>query len=274
MATYFEQVAAQRGYPSDLFGLMPNDADYWREPLLPWAPQLPLVRTIVGDQLYQVEDYAEFVFITNDMAPRFPVGTLVTIEPVLTREALHVGRVYVHLHPTEDDELQVGRLAHVEDDTLHLTQDNNPLGLRWPLGVHQPEETADIYEVTYYGELPTHWPELAGAGGAGPMLLEMTTDDMGPRYPQGSRHVLRSVPAHRRAQARGVHALALADGTQLVRRILDHHDGLFTLDTDRAGAVQQLPLMQIVSLWKLTLADYMPEETEAEHLAIIQRRTC
>lgn len=272
MATYFEQVAAERGYPRVLFGLTPDDEAYWREPNLPWAPQLPLVCTIVGDQLYQVQDYTEFVFITNDMAPRFPVGTLVTIEPVLTREALQVGRVYVHLHPTEADELQVGRLAHVEDDVLHLTQDNNPLELRWLLGPHQTEETADIYEVTYYSEPPTHWQELAGAGDAGPVLLEMMTDDMGPRYPQGSRHVLRSVPAYRRAQARGVHALALADGVQLVRRIIDHHDGVLTLATDRTGAVQQLPLAQVVSLWKLGVCDYMPEETEDEHLAIIQRR--
>ena len=273
MATYFEQVAAERGYPRALFGLTPDDEAYWREPKLPWVPQLPLVRTIVGDQLYQVQDYAEFVFITNDMAPRFPMGTRVTIEPVPTHEALQVGRVYVHLHLTEADELQVGRLAHVEDDALHLTQDNNPLRLRWPLGAHQPKGTADIYEVTYYNEPPTHWQELTGGSGAGPMLLEMMTDDMGPRYPQGSRHVLRSVPTHRRAHARGVHALALADGTQLVRRILDHHNGVLTLATDRTGTVQQLPLGQVASLWKLTVTDYMPEETEAEHLAIIQRRT-
>lgn len=270
MATYFEQVAAQRGYPRALFGLTPDDEAYWQEPNLPWAPQLPLVRTVVGDQLYQVQDYAEFVFSTNDMAPRFPLGTRVTIEPVLTREALQVGRVYVHLRPTEGDELQVGRLAHVEDDALSLTQDNNSLELRWQLGAHQPGEIADIYEVTYYSGQPTHWQELVGDDG--PMLLEMMTDDMGPRYPQGSRHVLRSVPAHRRAQARGVHALALADGTQLVRRILDHHEGVLTLAIDRTDTMQKLPLVQVVTLWKLTFADYMPAETEAEHLAIIQLR--
>lgn len=272
MATTKELVAAERGYPGTLLGFTPNDAAYWREPGLPWAPQLPLLRTSVGGQFYEVADYAEFIFITDDMAPRFPSGTLVTIEPVGTREALHVGRVYVHLHPTEADALQVGRLAHVGPASLELTQDNNPVGLTWPLGTEPGAETAGLYEVTYYSGSPAYQEEVAVDEREAPAyLLEITTDSMAPRYPQGARYLMWAVLASQWARARGVHALVLADGTQLVRRLLDQHGGVLTLREDRTGATTTLTLAHVVALWKLGEADYMPDESAADQAWWAQR---
>jgi hypothetical protein len=266
MATIKELVAAERGYPGTFMGFTPNDAAYWREPGLPLAPQLPLFRTSVGKQLYKVADYVEFVFITEDMAPRFPVGTLVTIEPVSTLEALQVGHVYVHLHPTAADELQVGRLAHIGTTSLELTQDNNPVVLTWPLGSTLGAETSGLYEVTYYSEHPTSWGALSlgKAEEAEVYLLEIMTDGMAPRYPRGSRYIIRAVPASRWPQARGVHALEMADGTQLIWRILDQHEGVLTLGTDRTGITARLALAEVTALWKLCEADYMPEESAAD----------
>lgn len=273
MVTTKELVAAERGYPGTFMGFTPNDVAYWREPGLPWAPQLPLLRTSVGKHLYEVADYVEFVFITEDMAPRFPIGTLVTLEPVRTLEALQVGRVYVHLHPTTADELQVGRLAHVGQTSLELTQDNNSEVLVWPLGVGAESETTGLFEVRYYSEHPAYREVLlvGDAEESRPYLLEIETDNMAPRYPRGARYLIREVPADQWMQARGVHALALADGTQLVRRLLDHYDGMLTLQEDRTSTLGALALAQVAALWKLGEADYMPDESAADQLWWAQR---
>lgn len=260
METTHVQVAAERGYPSTLLGFTPNYTAYWREPGLPWALQL----------LHA--DYAEFEFTTDEMAPRFPVGTLVVIEPVRTHEALQVGRVYVLLQPADTDYPQVGRLARVGPTALVLTQDNSPVGLRWPLA--QPAEPpANLYLVTHYSEYPTdqHHPVPTPEGDA--YLIELATDEMAPRYPRHSRYVVRAVSADQWAQARGVHALEMRSGagSPLVRRIVDCCLGWLTLQADRTGATTRLALADVTALWEVGEGDYMPRESEADRQWWLQR---
>lgn len=274
MSTNLNQVAAERGYPSTLLGFTPADSSYWREPGLPWvaspdrAPQL--VRNLSGPARH----YAEFIFTSDEMSPRFPTGTIVELEQVLSSDAWQVGRVYVYLPATQEP--QAGRLAHVGHATLELTQDNDPTRLRWPVLPGPQGEVLDLYLVTHYSHYPAQEVEEAGAlpvgGDDSPaLLLELSTDEMSPRYPRGARYVIRPVPVEAWPQARGVHALTLRDGRQLVRRLFHQAKGVLALTSDRTGDAQTLPLAEIASLWKLGEADYLPAETEAEHQWMIQQ---
>jgi hypothetical protein len=267
MATKNELVAAERGYPGTLMGFTPNDRAYWREPgLLPIA-YLPS-EAVDGPM-------TEFIFITDRMAPRFPDGTVVGLEPVNSRQDLVVGRVYVHLGANEVEELPVGRLAYVGRSSLQLTQDNYPTPLTWPLGAEEHTEMQDFYEVTCYSlYLPFDEARLPQSpiNDAQPVLLEITTDAMTPRYPLGSRHFLQPVPPDQWAQARGVHALVLANGTWAVRRLrASASPTVFALESDRTSDMLLLAFQEVGSVWKLGACDYMPEETEVEHAWMVQR---
>jgi hypothetical protein len=188
MATTNELVAAERGYPGTLLGFTPNDRAYWREPgLLPIA-YLP------NEAIEGPTD--EFIFVTDRMAPRFPDGTVVGLEPVASRQDLVVGRVYVQL-VNNAGEYPVGRLARVGRTSLELTQDNHSATLTWSLGAEEQTEMQDLYEVTCYSLYLPHdearLPE-SPVNDARPLLLEIATDAMAPRYPLGSRYFIRPVP--------------------------------------------------------------------------------
>lgn len=267
MATTNELVAAERGYPSTLMGVTPNDRTYWREPGLPPIAYLPS-ESVDGPT-------AEFIFVTNRMAPRFPDGTVVGLEPVTSRQDLVVGRVYVHLVANNVGELPVGRLARVGRTSLELTQDNDPAPLIWSLGADEQTETQGLYEVTCYSLYLPHdeacLPECP-INDARPVLLEIMTDAMAPRYPLGSRHLLRPVPPEQWAQARGVHALVLDNGTWAVRRLRESASPtVLVLESDRTGDMLLLATHEVVSVWKLGACDYMPEETEADHQWAVRR---
>jgi hypothetical protein len=256
-----QQVAAERGYPATLMGFTPNDRAYWREPGLPPIAYLPS-ESMDGPT-------AEFIFVTNRMAPRFPDGTVVGLEPVESRQDLVVGRVYVQLTANNVGELPVGRLARVGRTTLELTQDNDPVPLTWSLGADEQTETQGLHEVTCYSLYLPHdearLPECP-VNDARPVLLEVMTDAMAPRYPLGSRHLLRSVPPEQWAQARGVHALVLDNGTWVVRRLTATSlANVLVLESDRTGDIVLQSTCEIVSVWKLGACDYMPEESEADH---------
>jgi len=263
MATKNELVAAERGYPGTLMGFTPNDRAYWREPGLPPIAHLP---SEVADG-----PTAEFIFVTDRMAPRFPDGTVVGLEPINSRQDLAVGRVYVHLADNGAGEYPVGRLALVSLTCLHLTQDNDPALLTWALGTEEQTETQDLYEVTCYSLYLPHEeasPPPSPVNDAQPMLLQILTDAMAPRYPLGSRHLLQPgpVPPEQWAQARGVHALVLGNGTWAVRRLAGSASAnRLVLESDRTGDVLLLATQEVVSMWKLGACDYMPEESEADH---------
>lgn len=262
-----QQVAAERGYPGTLLGFTPNDRAYWREPGLPPIAYLP------SEAAYWPT--AEFIFVTDRMAPRFPDGTVVGLEPVNSRQQLVVGRVYVHLAADGAGELPVGRLASVGRTSLELTQDNDPTPLTWSLGADSQTETQDLYEVTCYSlYLPHDEARLppCPVNDARPVLLEVMTDAMAPRYPLGSRHLLRPVPPEQWAQARGVHALALNNGTWAVRRLAaSASTNVLVLESDRTGDILLLATHEVVSVWKLGACDYMPEESEADHHWAVQQ---
>lgn len=269
MGTTNELVAAERGYPATLMGFTPTDRAYWREPGLPPIAYLPT--ELVGAPM------AEFIFVTDRMAPRFPDGTVVGLEPVTSHYDLVVGRVYVHLAANEVGEYPVGRLAQVDRTCLHLTQDNDPTPLTWSLGADKQTVTQDLYEVTCYNlYLPHDEARLPQCpiSDARPLLLEIMTDAMAPRYPLSSRHFLQPgpVPCEQWAQARGVHALVLPNGTWAVRRLTSSASPtVFALESDRTVDVLFLAFQEVVSIWKLGACDYMPEESEADHHLALQQ---
>lgn len=269
MATKNELVAAERGYPSTLLGFTSNDRAYWREPGLPPIAYLPS-EVVDGPT-------SEFIFVTDRMAPRFPNGTVVGLEPVNSRQDLVVGRVYVYLADNGAGEYPVGRLARVGRTSLHLTQDNDPKLLTWSLGAEEQTEMQDLYEVTCYSlYLPYEEASLpqSPVNDARPLLLEITTDAMAPRYPLGSRHLLQPgpVPPEQWATARGVHALVLGNGTWAIRRLTASASAtILVLESDRTGDVLLLATQEVVSIWKLGACDYMPEESEADHHWAVQQ---
>ncbi len=266
------EVAQQLGYPSSLFGFTPNDSAYWREPGLPALDYLP-IEPIEGPD--QDEPTAEFIFVTDRMAPRFPDGTVVALAPVNSRHDLVVGRVYVLLAALENGELPVGRLARVDRTSLELTQDNHPAVLTWALGAEAQMETQAIYEVTHYSLYLPHNEARVPAASAGviqnegrPVLLEVTTDAMAPAYPQGACYFIQPVPPDQWAQARGVHALVLDNGTWVVRRLTapaSKHN--FVLGSDRTGDMLILATREVVSVWVLGAVVHLPEESKASVLA-------
>lgn len=275
MKTNIEQVAAERGYPSTLLGYTPNDTAYWFEPGLPWA-SAPTTEPLARRSLRgPAKRRAELIFTSDAMAPRFPEGMLVDLEAVHTRQELEVGRVYVHLHPAGADRPHVGRLAHVGAAGLELTQDNHPTSLHWPLAAGRAP-FRHVYAVTHYNQYFPRGGEARQSAatkddGAPRFLLEVTTNEMAPRYPLGARYVVRLVPTARWGAARGVHALALINGQQLVRRIQRLHQGVFALASDRTGNTELLACVEVASIWKLGPADYLPEESEADHLWQLQQ---
>lgn len=258
------QVAAERGYPATFLGFTPADRAYWREPGLPPITCLPS-ESADGPS-------AEFIFNGDDMAPRFPDGTVVGLEPVAARQNLVVGRVYVHFAPPGGGELPVGRLAHVGPTTLELMQDNHPGRLVWPLGADAQTETQDLYEVTCYSlYLPHNEARLPAMSltDAQPVVLEVTTDAMAPAYPQGTRYFIEPVPSSEWAQATGVHALALDNGTWAVRRLVAPAATPHTLvlESNRTQDVVLLATREVVSVWRLGAAVDLPLTNQADERA-------
>jgi hypothetical protein len=107
-----------------------------------------------------------------------------------------------------------------------------------------------------------------------PYLLELVNNRMGPRYPTGARYLIRLVPRERWTLARGVHALYLRDGRELVARLTGLNLDRLVLHFDGTGQVDTVALADLDQLWKLGEADYIPEETEAEHLLVAQQPAC
>lgn len=272
MNTNLNQVAAQRGYPSALLGFTPADISYWREPGLPTLRAQPHP---TADELdTPAPPYASallyyFQTCTDQMAPRYPRGTWVGAEPLAFCKFLCPGQVLVWYHVAEGQaRCTLARLVEVRAGSLLLAYDKD--GQQVTIPWWQTDPTRPLFRVTHYltppvGLVPPELPAL---------LLELTTDEMSPRYPRGARYIIRPVPADAWPQARGVHALALLDGHQLVRRIFHQADGVLALANDRTGDALTLPLAEVASLWKLGKATYLPEETEAEHQWMVQRPAC
>lgn len=260
MATNLNQVAAQRGYPSALLGFMPDTIAYWRE------PGFPTLRALPSPPLDALLPYppAEPCFqVANDqMGPRFPTGTWVGAELLVFGRFLCPGQVLAWHHVAEERApYTMARVVEVRAGSLRLAQDKDGHQLTIPWWKTDPDRP--LLLVRHYLTPPLPLSPVPPDDSAA-QLLEVATD-LGPRYPRGARYAVHPVPADAWPQARGVHALALHDGRQLVRRILHQLDGVLVLARDHSGDVQGLPLLEVAQLWKLGAAGYLPEETEAEH---------
>lgn len=154
------QVAAQRGYPSALFGFTPAQRGYWFEPGLPfWTealrqhppldyrgnPLLPFVAQIAGER----------------MAPRFAAGVRVMLVPVFERKNLVVGKVYTYSYRNEatgELEMMLGRLVKIGGNYLEVAPDNpgpdEADRTIWLLREQESEAVWDVREVSHYVDYP------------------------------------------------------------------------------------------------------------------------
>jgi|GEM_PF-4461595 len=261
--TRLQQEAQQLGFPASLFGYTPDVAAYWWEPGLPYVadPGATSALTCIAPES------PEYIFAGDEMAPRFPLGTPVILAPAPSDHPLQIGRVYVRI--PEQGEPEVGRLAWLHDTELELTQDNSPAVLRWPLGV------GTVYAVTHYVDCPgpRAFPGPRTTAPAQPYLLQLHANQMGPRYPAGARYLVYLVPPSRWTQSRGVHAFELRSGRQLLARLIgpsEEEDELYFL-LDATAQLGSVALADVAQLWKLGAADYLPEEPEADHLALVEQ---
>lgn len=157
--TLHEQLAARLGLPATVQGCTPNDADYWREPGLPWQPTTSPEHDAVRDRRGMRKIWQYATFASESMAPRFATGTVVAVDAVFTRAELEIGRVYVRRGPADGaglSALHVGRLVAIGDTFLELALDNHAVGLRWPLRENEQEATWDILEITHYCHCPAY----------------------------------------------------------------------------------------------------------------------
>lgn len=154
------QVAAQRGYPSHLFGFTPQERAYWYEPDLPfWTEALrqdpPLDHR--GNPLLPFTAWLE----GERMAPRFLAHTGVLLAPVYERQHLVLGKVYTYSYrnsETGELEMTIGRLVKIRGNYLEVAADNPQPGEAdrtiWLLREEEAEAVWDVREVRYYVSYP------------------------------------------------------------------------------------------------------------------------
>ena len=96
-------------------------------------------------------------------------------------------------------------------------------------------------------------------------LLEIRGNSMAPRYPDSSRYVVRPVSDGNWQYATGVHAISLrgdgeGEGMFVIKRIRSNKDGVLLLTSDNNDQEMTVQLGDILCMWKVGEADYLPEE--------------
>jgi len=96
-------------------------------------------------------------------------------------------------------------------------------------------------------------------------LLEIRGNSMAPRYPDGARYVVRSVSDGNWQYAQGVHAISLkgdgeGDAKFVIKRITSNINGVLLLSSDNNNQEMAVALDDIMCMWKVGEADYLPEE--------------
>jgi transcriptional regulator with XRE-family HTH domain len=91
-------------------------------------------------------------------------------------------------------------------------------------------------------------------------VLGIRGNSMAPRYPDRSRHVVRPVSSGNWQYAQGVHAISLRSAMFLIKRITSNKDGVLTLTSDNGGSEMTIDLGDILCMWKVGEAAYMPAE--------------
>lgn len=101
---------------------------------------------------------------------------------------------------------------------------------------------------------------IAGKDYREAVLIKVRGNSMAPRYPEGSRYVVRPVSSGNWQYAQGVHAISLRNEMFLIKRIISNQAGLMVLSSDSTGEKMSIELGEINCMWKVGEADYMPEE--------------
>jgi len=167
--------------------------------------------------------------------------------------------------PTEHQELERA-IATVREPRLEST-----------VRILAPEDLAYIelpfIETAAYGTFGTNCqdfrPEefstysvlkIKGVDYRNALVMEIKGNSMAPRYPERSRYVIRSVSSGNWQYAQGVHAISLRSAAFIIKRITHNKDGVLTLTSDNGGAEMSVELGEILCMWKVGEAVYMPAE--------------
>jgi transcriptional regulator with XRE-family HTH domain len=94
----------------------------------------------------------------------------------------------------------------------------------------------------------------------GAVVIEVRGNSMAPRYPDNSCYVVRSVSSGNWQYAQGVHAISLRSAMFIIKRITSNKDGILTLTSDNGGSEMTVELGDILCMWKVGEAAYMPAE--------------
>ena len=92
------------------------------------------------------------------------------------------------------------------------------------------------------------------------VVIEVRGNSMSPRYPDRSCYVVRPVKDGNWQYATGVHAISLRSAMFIIKRIISNKEGLLTLSSDNGGAEMSVELGDILCMWKVGEAAYMPPE--------------
>lgn len=100
----------------------------------------------------------------------------------------------------------------------------------------------------------------SGVDYKGGVVIEVRGNSMAPRYPDRSCYVVRPVSDGNWQYATGVHAISLRSAMFLIKRISSNKEGILTLTSDNGGSEMTVELGDILCMWKVGEAAYMPPE--------------
>jgi len=94
----------------------------------------------------------------------------------------------------------------------------------------------------------------------GAVVIEVRGNSMSPRYPDRSCYAVRPVSDGNWQYATGVHAISLRSAMFVFKRITRNKDGILTLTSDNGGDEMTVELGDILCMWKVGEAVFMPAE--------------
>ncbi|WP_400190689.1 hypothetical protein [Hymenobacter sp. B81] len=123
------------------------------EPGLPWLAGRVLDEAAASGRL---DTLRQFAFLGAGMAPAFPQGCIVAMEPVPTPQDVTLGHVYA-VTVTECPRY-VGRLVEVltAPYALRLSYDNPDEAMSSPVVIDWHDPAVQLWRVSHYVTLPVH----------------------------------------------------------------------------------------------------------------------
>jgi len=94
----------------------------------------------------------------------------------------------------------------------------------------------------------------------GAVVIEVRGNSMAPRYPDRSCYVVRPVSSGNWQYATGVHCVSLRSEMFVIKRITSNKEGVMMLTSDNGGQEIFVELGDILCMWKVGEAAYMPAE--------------